>query len=820
MQIALSRLNWGRAWPLALAVSLGVLAGFVGGWNLSVAVIVLMAVLLNSPKLAFLAAWGFGAATAWIAEGRCEAAGRFLIDHTGVGGLVSGPVGHPILAMLGWDQPIILGGLAIGLFVGLTAGVGAVWIAPREKEQPVRRRGANAWFRAVAWRLAVVAVWGMGVSWLLPKYVEGRLLDQLAVLNGAEVNADRVDVSLGTGAFSIDDLRAADPASPDHDRLRVARASGTLDVAALMRGSLAAREVELLGIDTGVRRPATAWVAGEAQGSPIQPHALADADTRETEDGQLSASLEEVLVDGSEAAKHFERWAGLLEWIEACCRCGQATDGSESRSSGRPMIAVEQLRVTDLDGAWALGPRAALEVRNLSSVPTEPVEVVLVVPQWSAEAAAVLHMNEEEGGHEMAFRLFDVPLGRVIDGSALGQGTAVAGRVNLSGEGSLKKGQLGLSVVIEGRGISLPPAECSRLSGLAPATIAAVCGNPTVRLELGLVGPVASPRWEIHPDDLAAQVRNQAPSVETLAAAAPPPFEPVTTESAPALNSSELAFSSAATTDQTTQPASEPMPELLPRVSTGGGEGADYDGSGPSRTDNRFVAEGPAQAWPSTDAGPSGEEAPPPTFPDAIPAEPESVPLPQPRSTGTERMRELAEQFRREREAQQSPHPLPPSSSNEGPEGAFEVVNGAAMGRGGASEAPAGGWDAGPYAQGSSPAGFQSPLRRDPAAGMARSANPIRQATPMASGPSGLRGMYQQGPEYLPSAESLPFEEYTYEEPKPRKSFWNLFRRSAPGGQPAPEAEADPFNPGLETARSSDQPERSAGAGWFKSLFR
>ena len=332
---------------VALAVLLGLLAGFVGGWNLSLVALLLLAVVFNVRARTFFVMWAFGYALSWVLVPISFGLGRWLLDSTQLGEWLAANFDEQLIAWLGWDRYTLVGGILLGLFFAaptvlgmrawrrrnVRAAQGAVeQNAPAAAEtagvSPLAAAAAfNNSSRGAGGKLAAAcnrflgtdvevlaadsatanaglvrpwALWGLvaGLTmaglcawWVAPRIVAAHLIEVLTWANGAEVAATRISVTPWTGNVEIHGLTAANPANPDQDRLRIGHLRGHVDMAALARGRLAIENMQMTGVTTGASREQTASVVRTSGPASESPNA-AEAAT----EGALTAQGQELTL--------------------------------------------------------------------------------------------------------------------------------------------------------------------------------------------------------------------------------------------------------------------------------------------------------------------------------------------------------------------------------------------------------------------------------------------------------------------------------------------------------------------------------------------
>jgi len=307
-------------WAVGLAVMLGLIAGFVCGWNLTLAAVVLLALVINVPTRCFLIAWGGSVlASTWIAPVAARI-GYVLLDGTALGSAIAALGSHPLVVLLALDDYQRLGGLVLAIVFAVPLATTAKrWMVRRElraaaasddhessaaPEQPPTARlsiaerwfghllfGAapstsnvwpseenvtgkprrGSWFRpfgvwaAVPYVTAVLTiVFGLG-----PIVVQNALLERLNQFNQATVEASNIDISLTDGSFQIQRLAMADANNLHQDRLVVQRVEGRLDPGQLLRGRLHIESANVDGLLFDVPRDVPAQAV---PGDHFVPH--------------------------------------------------------------------------------------------------------------------------------------------------------------------------------------------------------------------------------------------------------------------------------------------------------------------------------------------------------------------------------------------------------------------------------------------------------------------------------------------------------------------------------------------------------------------
>ncbi len=110
---------------VALAVGLGLVAGFASGVNLTFALLLWLAIVLNVRSSVFVVTWAIGLALAIGGHSICHGVGYALLDELSLGELIAKLGDSPVVALLDWDRYALVGGVAIAIVLAVPAARGA-----------------------------------------------------------------------------------------------------------------------------------------------------------------------------------------------------------------------------------------------------------------------------------------------------------------------------------------------------------------------------------------------------------------------------------------------------------------------------------------------------------------------------------------------------------------------------------------------------------------------------------------------------------------------------------------------------------------------
>lgn len=460
----------------ALAIALGIIAGFVTGWNLTAAALLVCCAALNvRPKL-FAAAWAVAAATSVLASGLTYRIGVMLLDGTPLGAAV-GALGDGVFAaLLDWDRYTLAGGAALGLLLSLPAGKLTAKLV-RASTPAAHGTARESWLRpyGLVWALAALIACGLAPWTLGPKLAERELLRRLAAAYGAAVEAGDVRLSLWSGELQIDDLQLVDPERPDRDRLRIGRITTTVAPGALLRGRFQTERLFASQLRADVaRRQSASSPRGRRRTAEAASHRQ-DIDAPE-EDLELAAYLR--------AWPEFRRrlaWLGsLTSGLEQLAECEQQASSAgpygERSQLGRPRprVQIDFLRVQELAGDWGLGPNALVELRRLSSQSHDSdsaTRLKVVAPDLDAQLIVELQLHAAQRRHRIQASASNWQLAEMLDSEAIDRGIAVAkAKADLQAEGWLSRDRLELKVHVQAKSLDVKVEGPQRFAGIEAAT--------------------------------------------------------------------------------------------------------------------------------------------------------------------------------------------------------------------------------------------------------------------------------------------------------------------------------------------------------------
>ena len=547
---------------VACAVALGLLAGLVTGWNLSLAVVLLLVLVLNVPLRVFGEAWAACALLSLALTPVTYSLGRFLLEQTGLGQSLAPWADHPALLMFDLDRYTLIGGIAAAAVLAMPAA----WLAAKATttmEGYFRRwqeaAAANTPFEAsslhrlTCWQIfgdaarpqvivkagvlrqrgvalgvgAALLSAGMG-WWFGPTTVEHEILRSLSVANQAEVNAGSLRLSISEGLLEIADLQIADPNQLDRDRLRIGVVTAQLSAGALLRGRAQIDRLLLEDVRGDVARQTRARPFGLSV-PKFESLSTHDSSRGAHQDNDTGLHLDEYLSNWEPLRGQLSRLQQLLEKMEQLAslergeqppvggpRPGYLAARSRRYDFGRqhPKVQIEQISVKGLSPQWGLGAQGSLQITNLCSRPKHserPTQLAISAPEVAMELIATLHLHEPGSKHEFQFRCDEIDLARLIPAKSVRPLVDLqGGTLAISGRGWGNCNDFELAVNLDMRRLEAQVLGERRLAGLsADAWNQGLRQLGKLHTEAVLFGRWTSPRLRLDLQQLVVHYKQQ-----------------------------------------------------------------------------------------------------------------------------------------------------------------------------------------------------------------------------------------------------------------------------------------------------------------------
>lgn len=536
---------------MALAVLLGLLAGFVHGWNLSLVALLLLVVFFNVRARLFLAIWAVGVVLSWLLLPISYSLGRFALEATPLGEMLGLLSENPVTPLFGLGHYTITGGALLALLIFAPV---YLFMRQRDRAYDARRQApareslaANGhlydyenstptrWWRkqadepqakaheplvrplgAPAVAVAVTAL--CAAFWqVAPEEAGQRILTRMSAANGASVTAAKIEVDLWGGRLAMQDVAIADPANLAVDRLRIGTLTADVDVAALAAGRLNLDHVQCCDLVPGGKRERMAQLVGQrcaattrmAITSPFQPD---DAH------GHRGTALETLVAQPENVHNCLAALSRLIETLEDCTGaeatpCGRVklTEMAAARSAlGQPgpLFCVRSVTASGL-ACEPLAHDLVVRVMNVSRgvAPEAPTTIEIESAKSALAMRVVMGCGEHARQHAIELLAQDVALSAICAKRSL---ICENGLATIHAKGRLDHGRLEMQLAAQAKDLSIVLPGDEKLCGIPAATWrAALPKLTTLRTQCDVTGSLEQPTVMIEEDELVALARDQ-----------------------------------------------------------------------------------------------------------------------------------------------------------------------------------------------------------------------------------------------------------------------------------------------------------------------
>ncbi len=528
-----------------LAVLLGLLAGFVHGWNLSIVGLMLLVVFFNVRARLFFAIWFVGVVLSWLLVPVSYALGRFVLDRTSIGELLGFFGDTPVVSLFGLDGYAVTGGAVLALILTIPA-----FFTVRGWTQRLRRpdkasvnvggnrltrwlflgepgsaehgdlplvRPLGLWALLVGTGFVTMAIW-----FSLPKHVERRILATLIDANRAEVNVGSVHVDLWSGEVEIENLAMANAHDASEDWLRVAKLNAKMDVSALLYGRVSIDQLRLKGIEVHSEREHAAITLDEftsVVGTPALIEESGEPATRTA--GQFFVA--DYLQNWSALQERFARLENLFSFLEALQSIDSASPIARSddlrhrlhtliaaRSDlglRRPRLYARWVVLEDLPDDWNLGTAVALKLSDVNSNAARsprPTKVEFEDVDNNLRCVAVLDLRDQPYRHRVDVKVDNCSLVDCVQPTSSKQRLACeSGKAQVVASGWMTHEGIDLKVQIDATDLAAQVNGQAVLAGVASqAWNEALSTIHDLRIITRVEGPLATPTMQVDANTL------------------------------------------------------------------------------------------------------------------------------------------------------------------------------------------------------------------------------------------------------------------------------------------------------------------------------
>lgn len=528
-------LRGGAGMPqILLGCVLGMIVGLVPGFNMTVVFAVLLLIVLNANLGLAIPAFLIGKVLCISLAPLTFRVGYIIIHNLGLHGLFRAASETPVVALMDLHYYCVAGGLPIAIFLGVAMGWASArlirkarsalaaagqssskvqWITGNilvriilrlvfgkqkktmaemlEDRQPILCKG-----RVILCLILVGLVVGFEMLFLDSLAKRG-LKSGLEMAIGAEVNIEKVDLSLFGGRFRMEGVQLTDPAKETHNSLQFVTLTSDISTTSLLARRFVIDELVIAGAKTDAKRDRPGYVLRKPE--PPEPEITDDTVSKYFENGEkilrYLEKLRKYLEEREKAQdrKEAEAVEADKEKLRRLARAhGYFKLSAKSVLAKHPAVVIRKITIKDIE---IRGKAYTLEATELSDSPElNPHPMTLRVSNSEGfEAGVACHFHEVSRQHEVQVIAPNIPLGEENRLSKKVPVHIAKGKVDARLKGYFNTREMDLPVHLRVSG--LESSADRKFLGLDPQTSQRIAKHLTrVDLTLGLRGPIGAPR--------------------------------------------------------------------------------------------------------------------------------------------------------------------------------------------------------------------------------------------------------------------------------------------------------------------------------------
>ena len=507
-------------WQIFASCLLGVIIGMIPGFNALVLVALVIFALVNLSLGLMLIGLVIGKALCLALAPVTFEIGYAIIHGIGLEGLFATLCQTPFIALLNLHYYCLIGGLPVALIVGsilgwslaraielLRAGV----LAAGEKSEKARKLASNGMVRILmrilfgkqkkslaemldvrhpVIRKSGVVLLAIIVGLLvvfeftfIDKIARSAVIGGLESVQGAEVNAETVNMSLVGGEFNMTGLQLTDPEKPTHNAPQISRIATHISIASLLSRRFTLDELVVDKLERDAKRE----TRGKVYRKPQRPETPKSDSALDSYFENSEEILEYLQTAWDYLSKHSELRDYALQR-----KSDSDVDAEEARKETRKRVdeMAANRGYLALSAASILAPRPAVTIRHML-VKDMPLPDLGKCTIDAREISTNLALNEKpmtidfrgpeglgikatvdfvspEARHKLTIK--NLQIGKAIRLSDRCPLNVNSAKVDIEAAGTFTPGDANISVVLTMHGMKSDPRKGRSVLGLDPTT--------------------------------------------------------------------------------------------------------------------------------------------------------------------------------------------------------------------------------------------------------------------------------------------------------------------------------------------------------------
>jgi uncharacterized protein (TIGR03546 family) len=530
---------------ILLTVILGVWFGLTPGWSGLHTAILFVVLILNIGIGFFLICAAIGKALCFALAPVLYYVGIWVQDS--LSGLLNFLASIPIIGLTDFARYSIAGALIVGPGLGLVFGVPIVrlvirfrhaWISFEDKSEKMRKFQSKRWVRVldriligksvkdirgvitsrpkiirkvgVIFVLLIAVLSAVGLSFLKDEKVRDYAAGAMTKINGAEVNLEKVELSLKSGHISVTGMQWTDPDQPENNKFAVGKLSTDASMYHLSIGRIILDEVEVSNVEFDQKR--------------AQPGEVLEKPKKEEKPFEWKVDKEDI----EKLESYYKKAKKVKEWLQ---KIGEWMPEKEEEPekqiperyleylnarapvSPTPRILIRKVVMDGVEIPLEQVGKSKVTLMNISDAPNAaglPLTIEIQSNVNSSMLKFVGHFENPDLGGVITGKLVNVDLAQLQkDMSETNRVKFTGGTADVALDGAIGRRMIDLGLGVKVNDFQAGFDGQEGLFGLDPEiSKQAIEVLKNIDTRLRLVGPLKEPRLALDSTGLSGQFKN------------------------------------------------------------------------------------------------------------------------------------------------------------------------------------------------------------------------------------------------------------------------------------------------------------------------
>jgi uncharacterized protein (TIGR03546 family) len=533
---------------ILVTVILGVWFGLTPGWYGVHTVILFFVLIFNIGIGFFIFFAGVGKAISLIVAPALYYVGAWVQEY--LSGVLSFLASIPIIGLTDFARYSVAGALVLGPAIGFIFGLPLarmvtrfrnMWIRFEDRSEKLRKFQSKSWVRildriligksakdvrgvltakpkimrkaGVIFVLLIMILSAVGLSMLKDDKVRDYAAGAMTNINGAEVNLEKVELSLTSGHISVTGMQWTDPEKPDNNKFEVGKLSTDASMYHLLIGRVVLDEVEVSNLKFDQQR--------ESRGKVLEK--------KKKEEKPFEWKVDKEDIEKLES--YYKKAKQVKEWLEKVGEWMPEKDKSKPKKkipqryleyltarapvSPTPRILIRKVVMEGVEIPLEQVGQSKVTLTNISDAPQAAglpltIEIQSNEPGNSSRLQFVGHFEKPDLGGEITGKLANVDLAQLQnDMSETNRVKFTGGTADVALDGMISRYTIDLGLGVKVKDFQAGFTGQKGLFGLNPnVSKKAIKVLTNIDTRLHLFGPITEPRLAMDNKNLLKQFKS------------------------------------------------------------------------------------------------------------------------------------------------------------------------------------------------------------------------------------------------------------------------------------------------------------------------